>query len=273
MAEWALSSVTEHVRLFTPSGSGGPTLTAGAANTMGSYVTLIDPIPAALTGLHIVISGSNGIARDFLIDIALGAAASETPIISSLLYSVGSDDGGYAYYVPITVPAGARLSARCQCSTASATCDIAAWGHTQGFAQAAPFSRVTTYGAVTAASGGTTIDPGATANTKGGYTQLDGATVNPMRAAIVAVGNIRNSNMVAQYDWLADIGFGAALSEVAIIPDLRFSCDTPSDNRFPCVFGPLPLSVPAATRLAAQAQCSAVDVTDRKFDLIIYGLD
>lgn len=279
MAEWPLQQGGGHAEnLFTlsagtiPQTTGGGNITAGSANVKGAWGELIAATSQRISSLLVVIGNGSGTARDFRIDLGIGASGSEVVLVPDLLYSVASDVGPSTYSLPVRIPQGSRIAGRVQCSFASATCNVAIYGVSQGFAGAPGFGQVTCYGIPgTDDSGGTEYDPGASVNTKAGWAQVDAATAKPVKQMLVVIGNLRNNNLVGKYFWSLDVGVGAALSELVIIPDLWFLCDTPSDSRAPAAFGPFPCDIPAGTRLAVRAQCSGADATDRKFDVLIYG--
>jgi hypothetical protein len=73
---------------------------------------------------------------------------------------------------------------------------------------------VETYGADTATSKGQSVDPGATLNTKGAYTQLTAASASAADYLVpVANPQVAQTTKTAVYMWL-DISTGAAASEV-----------------------------------------------------------
>jgi hypothetical protein len=61
-----------------------------------------------------------------LVDIAVGAAASEQVILPNILVSVGSGSAlpNDLVYLPMAVKAGQRIAARCQSATASAAMTV-----------------------------------------------------------------------------------------------------------------------------------------------------
>jgi len=255
--------------------STGTTVTAsGTANTKGSYAQLVASTARESAWLMVMLAGP-GAAIDNLIDIAVGAAASEV-VIASNLYSGGGDgtaNQGSYYMLPISVPVATRIAARSQSSTVSNALEVAlllgsgSWKHTP------PFGRLTTYGADTADSGGTQVDPGATAHTKGAYAQLVASSTNPVKALTLAIGNKLNS-VRTNAVWLVDVAIGAAGSEQVIVSNIMLDCNASNDLVAPQVMGPIPVpEIPAGTRIAVRAQCSITDATDRLFDAIIYGLD
>jgi hypothetical protein len=114
-------------------------LTSGAANTKGSFAQLIASTARDYMGLFLVfdnngISGTPSGTTHFLVDLAIGAAASEKVIIpnvqaywqfaNTVEYKPAGPIG--PYWIPI--PAGTRISARCQDSVGSNAIFVLAHG-------------------------------------------------------------------------------------------------------------------------------------------------
>lgn len=102
----------------------GTQLDPGAvANTKGSYAQLAASTTYDINWLLVFVSGGAGViaAQEWLMDIAVGAAASEKIILSNLLFEAGATNPGITTPLvgafKIKVPSGTRLSARCQCTS------------------------------------------------------------------------------------------------------------------------------------------------------------
>lgn len=254
----------------TTSGSTQLTGNASANTKMTSYTTLVSSTAFASFGILLAIGDSG--SGDYLIDIAIGAASSEVNLISNLLWSrqLGSGGRTYSVFIPIYVPAGVRLSARHQSSTGSNNLDIqATLCGTKGLFPL-PFKKVTSYGPATGDSGAVSIDPGGTINTKPAtWTQIVAATTDEIHWLIISIGNQANATRTGA-SWLLDIGVGGAGAEVVKIPNLRLSAGTGADEMNPQYYS-VPCYIPSGSRIAANAQCSINDATDRLFDLALYG--
>jgi hypothetical protein len=252
--------------------SRGTALTAGTANVKGSYAELVASTAhdAAWLIVHIAVNAGS---HDALVDIAVGAAASEQVIIENIPIGIGSSSAKHPTIAlfPIAVPAGTRIAARAQSTLASTVIYV----HVQlchgGFLASAPLSLVTTYGAATADSGGTQVDPGASANTKGSWVELTASSTYPIAALLVGVPNQNNATRSTGL-YLLDIGIGGAGSEEVIVPDIQLHANAANDVIEPQLAGPFFVSIPAGTRIAARAQASITDATDRLFDCIVYGV-
>lgn len=255
------------------SASRGTVVTAGgSAHTKGSYSELIASIAFPAKGILVMLQELSA-GNDYLIDIAIGAASSEVVICPNLIGGAGTGSISYGaiYYFPIAIPDGTRISARCQATNASVSARVSCILFGKGFMPSEPLSLVEAHGAAVADSGGVSIDPGGTANTKGSYTEIVASTTYPIKALIIGVGNQAN-NVRSSQSWLVDIAIGAAGSEQVVIPNYAINCSTSPDTVLPQTSPLLPVDIPAGTRLSARAQSDGIDATDRLFDLILYGV-
>jgi hypothetical protein len=253
--------------------STGTTVTAnGSGNTKGSYAQLIASTAFSSQMLMLIFDTPNSGTRDFLVDIAIGGAGSEQIIISNLLVSPAVDNTfmGAIFQFAVNIPAGTRIAARCQSSTGSSNLKVTIQLFGAGLATGEIGSTVDTYGENTSDSGGTAIDPGGSANTKGSYTQITASTNKSHRYLTIAFGNRLNGTMTSG-SWLVDIAIGGAGSEVVIISNLNLHAVSTADGITPQVITRIPVNIPAGTRIAVRAQSSITDATDRLVDVAIYG--
>ena len=241
------------------------------AHTKGGYVEFIAATAFNASGLLVSFLKNVTTVGNHLMDIAVGAAASEQIIVADLLFQRQTSNAHSSILIPVAIPAGVRISAREQCSSASETSSeftmhIIAADADENFGM----QRCVTYGADTSDTGGLNIDPGAVGNTKGSYVEVTSATTAAIKWLIVAIGNKKNAG-VTDCRWLMDIAIGAAASEQIIIPDLSLGTDSAADLFYPLFLG-LPVDIPLGSRIAVRAQCSITDATDRLFDIILYGV-
>lgn len=254
--------------------SRGTTITAsGSTNTKGSYTQLIASTGFDSVGLIVFAVPGSANNAGYLIDIAIGGAGSEQVIIPDYHIEHASNNaqrGDIAYY-PLHIPAGTRIAARVACQTASATCFVMILLLAGGFMQPSPVQDVEVYGSASGDSGGTSIDPGGTSNTKGSWVQLTASTGIDLAGLILFLGNGNNTVRTAA-SWLIDIGIGAGGSEQVIVPNLNAGASAGEDLVRPNAFPFIPMRIPAGTRLAVRAACNINDATDRLFDAIIHGI-
>lgn len=248
-----------------------------ALNTKGAYVELIASTSFAYSGMRFEFCQSNGVTAygPILADLAIGASGSEKIIAENLFHDTwrGSQFSNNLL-LPISVPSGSRLSARFQSGgNTSAGLTISATGFTTGFAS--PFfaghSRLITMGANTADSGGVSIDPGGTANTKGSWTEVVASTSVSLAYLYMIIGEQQNPALDEFFDWLFDIAIGASGSEKVLVNNL-WHHERGLEYGDGYVHGPLPVSIPAGSRLAVRSQCSRTDATDRLRDVVLYGV-
>ncbi len=96
-----------------------------SANVKGSWVQITASLAFAADGFYVSLADAAA-TRDYLVDIAVGAAASEVVILENLPYHTGnpSNIGMANAYFPIPLAAGVRIAARCQDSTGSGSVRI-----------------------------------------------------------------------------------------------------------------------------------------------------
>lgn len=248
----------------------GTTVASGLANVKGAWVQLVASTAFYATGIAVYhfVDGSSPASR--LLDIGVGAAASEQAIIENILLFGRAQDSLMRYF-PISIPAGSRITARLQLDVDSQNSFIHALLFSQPFLPHAVLGRCTTYGANTGDSGGVGVDPGAVVDTKGAYSQIIASTTRNIRFLVPSIGNQSNSAM-STAEFFMDIAVGAGGSEQNILENyfFRFAAqEFVSPGGFPIS----PVNIPAGSRLAARAQCSINDATDRLFDVTIHGVD
>lgn len=243
----------------------------GVANAKGSYTQVVASTPFAAQGFLLTAYGNSN--QSCLLDVAVGAAAAEQVIISNFLVAFCANSPTGVFF-PVPVPAASRMAMRTQAVYASQNQYGQVTLLSQGFLPGAPLSRVETWGADTSDSGGTNIEPGGTPDTKGAYSQLVASTTFDVRALVIVIGG-GVQRYHPSYRWLVDIAVGAAASEEIILSDIGF-CGEAAANFYgdilPKTVGPLPVHIPAGTRVAARAQCNDLNAAYRVFDIAIYGI-
>lgn len=246
---------------------------AGTANTKGAWVELIAATAFDARMLIVEFGRHPPAGLNFLTDLGVGAAGSETVLVADLCSSPGP--GAFAsvrnfFFLPIAIPSGTRISARTAATQATQTVRMAVLLGATGFFAASPLATIDTYGAVTADSGGTAVDSGAVANTKGAWVEMVASCqrvsllYSICHSALNAVQSAQNRSM--------DIGIGAAGSEKVILPDIRRGVDTATDMPNPQTLGPFAVAIPAGTRIAIREASSITDATDRIMDHVLYGV-
>lgn len=244
---------------------------SGTPNTKGAWSELIAATGRDAGQIVLVFGGTFGSTVDsaMLLDVGIGAAASETVIIPNLM--VGFINGALVIPVPVFIPAGSRLAVRCQCATASRTIDVGARLYGGGRLGPPPFSGlVTAYGLNLSTSHGTIPGVISSANTKGTWAEITSGTSRDHASIMLGAQGIGNPLITRNH--LVDIGIGAAGSEIVLVPDVYVAT-----NANESVIGPLPqnvpldASIPAGTRLAARCQAEGTSGAGVMVEVAVYG--
>lgn len=154
--------------------------TGGTAHTMGAWTELVasTAIDADLLRLRFGGHYSGGAASPALMDIGVGAAGSEVVILPTI--DVGGSDVHHHLLFPVAVPAGSRIAARAQGlrTAVNIATTVALFGEMPMWGGQATSKAWTAYGVSAAASGGTQVQPNATANTWGSWTEIATTTAD-----------------------------------------------------------------------------------------------
>lgn len=186
--------------------SGTITITAsGTVNTKGAWSQVIASTanPGDILKLTIDVDAS-GVNTGMLVDIGFGASGSEAVVIPNL--TVGAWNSN-TIEVPIKVPQGTRIAARCQAAVASRTGTVIASVVDSNSYEFAPIS-VDMLGASTAASTGTALSGAGT------YNQIIASTTKDYQSLIVLI-SVADSSM-STATGTGFIGLGAAAAEVQL---------------------------------------------------------
>ena len=247
-------------------------LQAGAANTKGSYTTLIASTP--FDGVLMVQPFRESAAGAYLYDIAIGTGDEviweNIPWHATSLSYRAQFDNQCSF--PTFIPKGTVVKGRVQCSGASQYLYVRSYILPTTMDRNAYPSIVHTYGADETSSEGTEIDPGGTTETKGSYTQITSATTHPYQGFRFAITRSGGNVNLTTCAWHIDVAFGASSSEEVIIADFRGAQGTTADHNGPNLSPIFPIPIPEGTRIAMRASCDITDATDRVFDTIFYGI-
>jgi len=249
--------------------TGGILTTSGSANTKGSYTQIVASSTfqsnAAFVNLIALLPSASAPGNN-LLDIATGAGGSEVVVVPNIMFEMDSATSGTALFskgsftAPLGIASSTRIAARSQSSSSTIQVEFSLT-----LVAAGGVSGITTFtndGANTGTSGGVSIDPGGTANTKGAYSQITASTTAV--AQWIAVLLIHGSTTATSARWMVDLATGAAASEVVLIPDLAPSLgDTSNNVTFGAGAWPFLTYIASSTRIAARASCSTNAATSR----------
>lgn len=260
----------------TPASSRGITVTnPGAANTKGAWVTVIASTAVDAKALLIQVSHDNSAVVDerALVDIGVGAAASEVVLVPNL---IGGGIGYttvkhcHSYILPVRVAAGTRIAARFQSNRASSWGAIHVHVTLLAYAGGRDYGAVDSIGLSTAASIGTDVDPGASANTKGTWTSL-GTTTKPIRKLSLASCTQNADNTSGNWQtWMCDVATANDNSGI-VLPDLQLVRHFATAMLTP-VLGPFDVEIPSGTTLYARLASNENNSGRRKLWLAAYGM-
>ncbi len=224
------------------------------ANTKGAYAELSAATSADAVGMLINVARTSQSNQSYAFDIALGGAGSEVDLLSNLTFKVDSrNETNFNIFVPCDVPAGSRVSARCQTTTTTAIFDISAM---LLIGSSATATITDTLNFDSAASGGDEITLGSvSANVKTTYLELNASTSEAYTSVIILVNTFVGS--ASDAIMLMDIATGAAASETDVLSNISFSVDGSTDQSNVQI-GPIPLNIAAGTRVSARLQSSSV---------------
>lgn len=264
MADWPI-----HPSIARQAACGGAIgIVSGGVNTKGAYSTLVASTEFDIN-LLVFSNDYSPYTCDYLIDIAIGAAGAEQVIIGNLIHSTVLDEfyDSAPFYAPIKIPAGSRLSARSQCSTATQTSYI--FCNLYQSSLIPTFGAIDTYGANLGDSGGTQLAGGSVAWAKGSYVEITSSTVRSIKGIIVGSGNILNTTR-ASTSFFVDIAIGTTNNEVIVAQDIHFS-STYGMSMLPRYLSLIPVNIPLGARISARVNCGTTDATDKLIDVILYA--
>ncbi len=259
----------ENAGIVTASSIGTNVFAPGTANTKTGAVWAQLIASTTRDTQWIEITVTNNSSARFLVDIGIGAAAAEVVLIPDLHAGNLNTSFGGVYAFPLHIPAGSRLSARCQSSVLSTTVRVSARlmaGPWLGFGATGD---VVAYGPTLADSGLVAVTAGAI-NTEGAWAELSAATAYQMKWINVGVFHDATA-VVTGSGMLLDLAIGALGAEVVIVPDIVLRASVDTDGAGPEV-SPIPVDIPAGVRLAARLQASIAAGTSTVWDVGVWGV-
>jgi hypothetical protein len=240
---------------------------SSSANTLGSFVEIVASTAFDCDGLMVVLQADGTTTQvTYMLNLYVGGAGSEHLLVEGLVMQ-RSPHGVSHWFFPISLPAGARISAKLQASTGGRTGFVMVWLAKGGFLAPGSLGNVEMAGANFSTTRGQQIDPGGTANTKGAWAVLKNPTIYECRALLLALES-QNNTAMASGEFLLDIGFGPANEEIVVLENLQFQSSSQADVLLPSALGPFPVYIPAGVRLVARAQSTIIDSVDRLFGLV-----
>jgi hypothetical protein len=240
------------------------------ANTKGSWYQLVASTLFPTSYLMICVRFANS-DYNYLMDIGVGGAGSEVVIIPNIHFSRSSNTAWNTSFtiIPVNIPAGTRIATRAQSSTANKNYQFLGGYGGGGFATPSNFSFVDSYGATTASSRGTSIDPGGSAWSYGSWVQMTASTTRAAKGFFLSFGGQGNTNRVDGH-WIVRLGMGGAGSEIVMCTMAACSQSLYNADIQPNITAFVPLNIPSGVRLSLSATSGITDATDRTFDAVLH---
>jgi hypothetical protein len=256
----------------TTATSRGTTITTANSNAKGSWVDLGT---TSFSYHHLTIcTGATSAAADYLVDIGVNVGGNRFVIIPDL--RVPSIKGANLFpmtiSIPLRIPKGSVLSARCSASTNSATVTVCLTGFSGSLWGFPGFSRCVALFTSPGTSKGVNIDFGATGFVLSGWQQVVASTPERVGGVFCIVGPAGNVAKSGVGGRSFEVGYGAAGAEHFNGPVFLFTTETIGDSYLPCAFGPYPCDLAKASRIAVRGSHSGDADAIRDFDLAMYGL-
>ncbi len=231
-------------------GSDGTTITAaGVADTKGAWTQLIASTTADAVAFSVSSNLTLAIAGQYAVDIGIGPGGSEQVIVSNVIVPGGGNTvlNCSTIHIPIAIPAGTRIAARCQSTVASKQMGVSIQLFDGSFVSSEA-AGVDSIGFTNTGTTGTAIT--ANARAKGTYVQLTASSARDYMGLFVGVDAAATS-AGSGHNVYFDISIGAGGSEQVVIPDWVFS---PWSGLLTGSLSPFyAVEIPAGTRIAARA--------------------
>ena len=238
-----------------PSNTMGTLLTAsGTPHALGSKAQLIAATSYEAEWCRIMFLNTavSATLTDSLVNIYIGGSGSEVPLIANLLsgWSAPVTTGvPAAYWFPIRIPRGSRISADLRALIASDTCYILfEYGISNGEHWVG--SGVETLGAVTGSSRGTAVTPGSSSD--GSFASIGTSTRKYRYLNMGAMGNNDTSIVAETITW--DVGSGGAVLQG--MQD-NYTLDLAAESQSQWTPRGWPCDIPSGTALQLRGQSSA----------------
>lgn len=257
MALWPSASAGRSQSISTvPASTTVVTVVTGSAtaHTKGAWAQLIASTNFRASGLLLWTFQTRSAATDtsVLVDIALGASGSERIVVADW-YRGHQEPSSSWTFIPLAIPESSRIAVRLQSAVSSKTMSVGGLIIAGSSFNSGPgCARATTYGVNSATSNTVSLTDIGSAHTKASWTEIVLATTNPIRQLIVVPGCIPATTVINQSDTLIDIGVGASGSEAVLVGDIP--CSYTANESVTCPTIPIPVTIPAGTRLSARFQ-------------------
>lgn len=261
----------------TPSENPGTAVShpAGGPHVKNTTFTQLIASTAFDAQLVIITVSQNSVSNgdsSTLLDIAIGAAASETVIIPNIaagFVPAGSAPTRY-YPFPLYIPAGSRLSARTQ--SIRTTGDVTVLAQLYGGPRSPDRwwcgSQVTTYGADLATSAGTKITPGDT-GAEGTSVSLGTTSTSHECLVLGAQGHPDDVSYGGNRTYRFDVGIDSSSTDWILTDGFQLFASSAEFVGHQGGWHPIMRSIPSGTELMVSAECNS---TADALSVLIHGV-
>ena len=252
MADWPVAPDGQLYEKYSASTAAitGASVDPGATiHNKGAWVSIIDNATHGYNGFLLQVF-NNVAAGVWAIDLAYAASPTAIFVADILISSARAGQLGTTIYIPMPVPSGGNVHARCQSTVASNTIQISAIGIGHGGDAPPSYTRCQTIGAnvvTNTSTRGSQPTQVQIPNTPA-WLQI-GTTVEPIKAISALFSSVILSTPTGGIFW--ELGIGAGPTPIS--GQLIQSYSTAGDQPNPTNIGPLPLHIPAAT--AVHVRC------------------
>ncbi|MBK1656832.1 hypothetical protein [Paracraurococcus ruber] len=265
MSNWSMPAASRMETLGAGTGEGVTVTASAAANAKGSYATLGT---AGLSYSGFVLQMLPANSGKYRVDVAINTGGSDQVIVEDWLIdatSSGASRSVQNLWLPIAIPSGAAVKARCQAATGSHALRVLLTGYAQDFPGFPGFRALRSLTTFSATEAPTVTQNGTTQTAT--WQEFSATPLAEPVAALYFAVSTGGDNARTTSRWLAEVASGASGSEVSrlILQGAQNTTDIT-----PGVWGPFPAMLPPSTRLSFKVQCQAAAVDT--FGLAAYGL-
>lgn len=253
--------------------NGTSIVSSATSNTKGAYVELISAAnnTEESSFIELVIATNAQTNNLYLIDIAIGEAGSEIDILENVAAMTHLATSGSAnvtsFRLPKYIPAGVRISARCQANGISLTVKLMVNLGLFNSERTSPPHKITSYGVNLGTSRGVEVAT-TTAGTFGSWVEISASTTEMIKA--LAISASRNPSNWSTGRIAFQVGVGSAGNEVVVIDGAMLATSS-TEKAFHYLNGAYDVTIPEGSRLAIRAASSGTN-TDFNFSYIIHGV-
>lgn len=233
----------------------GTAVSNGSTNGVkGSWAQLIASTDTDACGLLLYTRGVNSDIT-YQVELGVGGSGSEQSIGDVASARTGS--AVTPFYIPVAIPQGSRLAARSAGNAFNGLQASVTLVRGRSFDPLVSRGRMYGWSATTY----TTVDGGASANTKGAWAQISASTTNDAKGFSLILHGRDEIDTDTRYH--IDVGVGGAGSEQLILADFVATAEGFRGDARPTGFGPIWTPIPAASRLAMRLQANSTDAENR----------